>query len=336
MRPFLLACLNVLLLPLYAFFLLAAFLATWVPMFPTRNGLANLRARMNISTFKARLILTGVFFQYAITTVEMAIIWPLGLMHLRNRAEFEAFVGALAKKYDLSRHGLALLMAHHGHIEEMGEALSRALKVHRIGGGKSELHALAKPAAFSLGTRYMGWYRNRRGIEVLWTDRKDLVRAMIQVAKSGGSLVFVADQKPDVGGIFARFFGEYSSFPYRGPDVAVNSGLAFLHGTARRLWPGCFEILFSEGHNSHLPAWESEPRIPGNVESEPCEVWCNGLNDREIRMAPVVGAFAGWLEAVVRISLTQWCWDYRKWSRKPSAGSQANASAAQTISEVAR
>lgn len=329
MRLIALALLNILLLPLYGAFLLLAVLLVLVPIFPTRNGLQNLHERVGVSRIRARVILIGVYCQYAFTGVEMALFWPLGLMHVTNRHEFEDFMRKIWQKYGSDQRGVALLMGHHGHIEEMGNAMARALKVCGFPG---QLHALAKPAAMRIGTLIMGWYRSRRSIGVLWTDRRDLLRAMLQVAKSGGSLIFVADQKPESGGVFTEFFGKHAAFPYRGPGAVISTGLPFVHGTAMRLWPGCFRILYGEGANHHIAAYSEQSPISGNCDAQPSSVWTQGMDNREQQMAPVIAAFSGWMEAAIRQSLTQWCWDYRKWSRAP--GNNTHRPATQPVAKI--
>ena len=309
---------QVFLAPVHAVVFLLSFLLTLVPVFPTRTGLSNLRTRLGVRGCKAHGLLAGVFFNYYLYALEVFLLWPLGLETVEREDELLRYMLALREKYGLpSDRGFVVLGAHFSNIESAGAALCRVFRQ----GGFGEHVILAKPSSVRGVTKFFQVYRNQRGIRLLWTDRKDLLRQLLQHARSGDSLCFLVDQKPAIGGIFARFFNEWAAFPFAGPDVGLRFDMPVLHVTAKRILPGWFRLEFAEGENSRLRIART---LPLDVERTGTRYECRDvltlhLGEKELRMAPVMSAFAGWLEVVVRQAPTQWFWDYRKWSRKPKS-----------------
>lgn len=305
-----------LLTPLHAIVGLFAFVLTWLPIFPTRTGLTNLRCRLGLGWLKSRGVLSVVYFNYYLYALEVFVLWPLGLETMEREDELLRFMLALREKYDMPSHrGFIVLGAHFSNIESAGAALCRVFQK----GGMGEHVILAKPSALKLITAFFQFYRGRRGIRLLWTDRKDLLRSLLNHARAGDSLCFLVDQKPSSGGIFVKFFNEWAAFPYAGPDVGLRFECPVMHVTARRILPGWFRLEFAEGENSRLRiARPLPPDVQRTGTQYECrEVYAQHLSEKELRMAPVLSAFAGWLEVVVRSAPSQWFWDYRKWSRKP-------------------
>jgi lauroyl/myristoyl acyltransferase len=325
-RKALLIGVQLALLPVYAPVLLLCFFLTMVPTFPTRTGLANLKDRLSARGAGAHALLACVYFNYFVYLIEVVLLWPLGLEVVEGEADLLAYMGALKLKYGLpEKRGFVVVGAHFSNIESAGAALCRTFRDARMG----DHVILAKPAASAWMTRLLDSYRTRRGIHLLWTDRKDLLRVLVEHARTGDSLCFLVDQKPASGGLFVRFFGAWAAFPYAGPDVGLRFEMPVLHVTARRILPGWFRLVYAEGENSHLRVARS---MPPDVERsgtryEVNEVYREQLTAKELRMAPIMGAYAGWLEAVIRSAPTQWFWDYRKWSRKPGPSNKAADSA---------
>ena len=98
-----------------------------------------------------------------------------------------------------------------------------------------------------------------------------------------------------------RFFQEDAAFPGKGVSVALAQGMAFVHVTMRRLSLGHFQMICEEGCNTH--------HTQGIVNDSDAPV-------SDLLIADVLGAYARWLEGVIREEPGQWSWDYRKWSRK--------------------
>ncbi|NBW81826.1 hypothetical protein EBR21_08735 [bacterium] len=150
--------------------------------------------------------------------------------------------------------------------------------------------ALAKPGRSEWITKTLAWYRNKRGIEVLWTNRKDLVKSMLQFLKNGRAVALLVDQKPSSAGNFVEFFGKQSAFPDGGIEVALRTKSNFIFVTSRRILPGVY-------------TFEGRSLVAGENHS--------------LNATTIISEYARWLEKVIVLSPWQWCWDYRKWSRQP-------------------
>lgn len=280
--------LNLALAPIYSVFLLICFLISFSPLFPSRIARENFKKRLHLNAVESILATTATLFHYVLVVLEDFIFWPLGLIAIRdNEITHSEIVGA-SKQASSKSKGLIVLSAHFGNIEITAQSLNSLL----CGQVTSEqkIMALAKPSRSPWATKLLAWYRSQRGIEVLWTNRKDLVKAMILALKSGRALALLVDQKPASAGHFIEFFGAQSAFPDGGVEVAARTQSEFVFFTSRRLWPGYYTY---EG--IHFKATEDKP-----------------LNAPQI-----LAGYARWLETVIQISPWQWSWDYKKWSRQP-------------------
>lgn len=321
MRVFALAAVTLLLAPLFVFGALCAALLVCLPLFPTRTGTRNLRARLGASWLGARWQLFGVYMHYVSYAIEAFVLSPLGLVVMGNATECQKFFIQVQHKYGLARStGFLMAGAHYGNIEALGGAVSGLLTA-EFG---TELYVLAKPSATPFLTRFIQSYRDSRGIRALLTDRKDLVRGMLECLKKGHTLGLLIDQKPASGGLFVSFFGKPCAFPVAGLELGVKLGIPVVYITARRIWPGYFKMLFADGSNLHLKPLSNagELTLPsstplGNTPVFAATLFDASLSPKQMRVAEMVAAYVGWLEGIVRAKPTQWCWDYRKWSREP-------------------
>lgn len=299
---------NILLSPLYAVFWLTALLVTFLPIFPSKVGLKNLRERLQTSRLRAHVILTNVFFGYVIYFFEAAVLFPLGLCSVENENESTAVFSALKEKFHPNaKVGFACLGAHFSNIEEAGGNVARSLAEV----SDSRFVCLAKPGAISLVTKFFDWYRGLHKIDVLWTNRKDLVRAMLLTAKQGNSIGYLIDQKPAGRGIFIEFFGKFCAFPFAGLEVALKAKMPVVHVTFQRIFPGRFRCIIEEGFQPHLgeSCDETSPRFARYLKE--------GITSSEIPTAQIMACYVRWLEETIRRAPAQWAWDYKKWSRNP-------------------
>ncbi len=87
------------------------------------------------------------------------------------------------------------------------------------------LHVLAKPAKRKFLTRFLAGLRARMQVNVLWTDRKTLLRDMLGALRRGESLGFVMDQKPEGRqGPKVDFLGLPTEFVTGPAAMAIRSG----------------------------------------------------------------------------------------------------------------
>lgn len=233
------------------------------------------------------LATTATLFHYVLILIEDFILWPLGLIVLRENSTSCQEVTTASLRAKSNSIGLTVLSAHFGNIEITAQFLNLLLQGQVT--EKQLIIALAKPSRAQFITRLLGWYRGLRGIEVLWTNRKDLVKAMLSALKNGRAIALLIDQNPRLK-VFVDFYGAQSAFPEGGVDIAMRSNCEFVCAASRRIWPGIYTF-------------------------EGCSLQFS--EDSQRRTETVVRLYARWLESVIELSPWQWCWDYRKWSRQP-------------------
>ena len=311
---------NIALIPVYLALLAIALVLSVVPLNPTRLCWSNLRSRYGAGFFKAWVITVGVYLNYGVYALEALVFWRLGAVVVQNETEYFKFLESAAKTYDLkkSNKGFLFLGAHFCVIEQIGHMMNLYLRGHHGG----EVNVLFKPAR----TPFMSWflesYRRSRRFKAIRTGDAAKVKSAIETClKNGDSLALVADQKPKKGGIFLEFFGEFAGFPFAGVKQAVGHPIVCVANTARRILPGMFRLDYALMPNDHLiainPAALSE--CINSIQFEPAAIF------DQVNITPLAGAhtvavmahYAGWLQKVIQTSPSQWCWDYRKWSRKP-------------------
>jgi lauroyl/myristoyl acyltransferase len=293
------------LLCLVCFFPLAVLIAI-SPLTPARICRSNLSKQLKINHTKTIALTSRLFLNYSVYFLETAIVRTFGAEKIVNLNELISFLQDCKAKFGAER-GFIFLSAHMSNIEAAGEALKNACQAAGVG----TYVALAKPSRSGAVQKFLSWMRLRRGLRILWTDRKDLLREMLKTCQQGNSLGFLVDQKPSSGGIFVRFFEDWAAFPVAGPELGIRTGLVFLHVCAVRTGVGTFKMVFAEGDNTHLGY---EPYLASN------EVFRLGLNSKEIKVAPVLALYVCWLQELVSLNPSQWFWDYRKWSRQPHNG----------------
>lgn len=287
---------NALLLPFYIFLFLLTTIIALTPLFPARVARSNLRSKMGATGLGVILGTGAVLFHYVLVVVEDFVFWPIGGLLIRDNPETRAQLESASIYAHENSLGIAVLAAHFGNIEVTGDALALTLKKHVA--PSTPIMALAKPSKNLGVTRLLAWYRAKRKIEIIFTNRKDLVRAMLQSFKQGRALALLVDQKPASAGRFVDFFGAPAAFPDGGIEVALRSKSEFICATSRRIWPGCYTF---EGQ------WLQNERLS----EEPAEA--------------ILRSYARWLEDVIALSPWQWCWDYKKWSRQPTHVAPANS-----------
>ena len=280
-----------------------AALSAALPLNPTLVCQRNLRERLKVGWFVAYTFNVRIFLNYAVYFVETILVRSLDIEQVENQNELTAFLKQSRQKFGAQK-GFLFLSAHLSNIEAAGEALQRSCLM----SGEGRYVVLAKPADTKWIQSFLTWMRQRRGLEILWTDRKDLLREMMKVCQGGNSLGLLVDQKPSQGGIFVQFFDRWAAFPVAGPELCVRAGMIIVHVCAVRTGLGKFRMEFAEGDNSHLGLGQKAQMSPIHWE---------GLAEKERKVAPIFAAFAFWLEDLIRQFPTQWFWDYRKWSRQP-------------------
>lgn len=323
------ALISFLLLPAYAAFLFAALLLAALPINSTRTCFRNLRERLKVGSVRAYFITTGVYLNYAFYAIDLLVYWPLGATIDVNLNEYFRFLDNVVEGYGLrsSRQGFLFLGGHYSAVEQAGGAMETYLRLHHIG----EIYVLSKPSPSPVLTKVLDLYRTRRRFSVIWKRNAAQVNSEMKAALDRGhSMALVNDQKASKGGLFVEFFGAFASFPFKGIDLVKEHPVACVANNARRLLPGLFRMEFALMPNNHLrvtnpaalqSAKDSMTYTPALVlgsDHSPSETApINTQHSIDPTVQQIMSHFVGWLEAVIRRSPHQWCWDYKKWSRRP-------------------
>ncbi len=158
-------------------------------------------------------------------------------------------------------------------------------------------HVLAKPAKVAAFTLFLDDLRNQMGTHVLWTDKKSLLRDMLKALRSGESVGFVMDQKPEGRqGPLVDFLGVPTEFVSGPGQMTVKTGCAAISIFCLREGPFRYRIL------SDMVV------APGHAETDEGAI--------TQRMADAISR-------AVRLYPEQWTWNYKRWrDSQPLGGTQ--------------
>jgi lauroyl/myristoyl acyltransferase len=262
-----------------------------IPLFPTRNLRANVQNRLTLNKIQSLVFAFRVYANYMKYFFESLFILPLGCVECANFNEiaqkFKEY--SLALPQNFPNRGFVLLSAHFGHIESAGLLVSKALASNNL----EPMFVLAQPSKNKMVQHVVEAYRKMAQLNVILTQRSQMVRTLLKSCKEGKNLGLLVDQKPRKDGIFISFFGKPAAFPSTGLSLCVREGLSPVYVVAERIAMGKFHIHLEKG------------RIPP---SDKDALWV----EQEMTH------FANWLEKRIRAAPHQWFWDYRKWSRNPT------------------
>ncbi len=300
---------NICLLPLYMVFIVLASVFVWLPVYPNKVGVRNFQKRLNTGSLKARWYLFSVYLNYIAHFFEIFVLIPLKIQHIRNDIEVENFMDELNEIYGFEQKtGLMLMGAHFGNIEVAGNKIAEIFKKKY----NKKFFVLSKPFSSKLLTRFLEKYRNFFGMQVIQTNRKDLSRAVLTTLKNGHGMGLISDQKPKTNGVFSSFFGEWAEFPVSGLDMALRAGVPGAFIVAKRISPGQFTFYFAHSTANSVAIGNSNLKLN--------RILFENKMQRTAESLRLMALYVGWLESCVEHNLFQWCWDYKKWSRKPTFG----------------
>ena len=160
------------------------------------------------------------------------------------------------------------------------------------------LHVLAKPSRSRLLTAFLGVLRERMGTHVLWTDKKTLLRDMLEALRRREALGFVMDQKPEGrSGPVVPFLGVETEFVFGPEKLARKVGCPVIAIFCVREGPLTYRLL---GETLFGPPG---PQGPG---ADPA---CA----QSTADAVVTARCAEAIERVIRAYPEQWTWTYKRW-----------------------
>ena len=178
-----------------------------------------------------------------------------------------------------SQKGVIVVTAHLGAWEFVGRYCSKA-----VGEG---FVALAKPSKSRAITEYLDRCRARMNTFVLWTDRKTLLKDMLETMNGNQMLGLVSDQKPNSRkGPVVRFFGRDTAFVSGPAKLAIKTKAPILTVFCMREAPWRYRII----HKTIID--------PNHSESD------------EVMLTQ---SFASEIERVIRLYPEQWVWNYKRW-----------------------
>ncbi len=158
-------------------------------------------------------------------------------------------------------------------------------------------HVLAKPAKSAAFTAFLDGLRNKMGTRVLWTDKKSLLRDMLKALRSGESVGFVMDQKPEGRqGPLVTFLGVPTEFVSGPAQMTVKTGCAVVSVFCMR--EGAFRYRLVS--KTLVP--------PGHAETDE---------------AMLTQRMADEITRAIRLYPEQWTWNYKRWRDvQPAGGTQ--------------
>lgn len=152
---------------------------------------------------------------------------------------------------------------------------------------KETFNALAKPSKSPAVTQYMDETRGKMNTNVLWTDKKTLLKDMISVIRKGEILGFVMDQKPDSRkGPEVEFFDRPTVFVSGPAKLAAKMNSPVLGVFCMREGPWQYRIV-------HKVILEAEHDVSDELH--------------------LTQEMASEIERVIKLYPEQWVWNYKRW-----------------------
>ena len=176
--------------------------------------------------------------------------------------------------------GVILVTGHIGSWEILAGAAARAVG--------EEFSVLAKPGKHRWLTNRMQRLRRRFGIQVLWSDRRTILKEMLSLVRGGGLLGFVMDQKPEGRkGVRLSFLGHGAEFVSGPAAVACKTNAAVL-------------AIFCTRQDAWKYKLDCQTLYPA----------AHGESESEAMTQKMVEAIA----TKIREYPEQWTWNYKRWN----------------------
>ena len=186
--------------------------------------------------------------------------------------------------------GLLLVGAHYGNFEIIGYLLG-------LFGFRT--YSIARPLDNKFINNYLYGVRKRVGQKII--DKKGAAELMEEIASSGDTLCFIADQDAGRKGIFVDFFGRKASTYKSIGLIAITRNIPIVVGCSRRIDN---RFYFEIGMNRII--------FP--------EEWAEKENPLEWVTAEYTKA----IEEFIREDPSQYWWLHRRWKHQPRIKNQNN------------
>lgn len=317
--------LNFFFLPIYFLLFTFCVFLSFIPIFPSKVARENLKEQLGLKGIKVSFLISLVYLGYVFYFFEAFIfeVFHLNSCLLEKGFHFDELLKGLREKYPSAKdRGIVYILSHMANVE----MYSIPVLEEYASGHHSKVYALAQPSRIKFINKLLSWYRLRPGMGIIWTDKRIFSKMEEVIIQEQASFCMLVDQKPKSGGLFIRFFGKYAAFPISGLRMCMNQNLIVVYASAYRILPGIVKLKMQCGKNPHLKdniEIYSEPSFLSTSSLGKAELYQNSfIKEREKDVSLEMSYFVNWIENEIKKHPGQWCWDYKKWSRKPSENSK--------------
>jgi len=193
--------------------------------------------------------------------------------------------------------GVIIVTGHIGNWESAGVAIAGAI---------TPITSVARPLDNPLLDSYLVRARRTTGQRIV--PKRGALRAMVNVLRSGGTMIVVGDQHAGADGIVVDFFGQPASTIGSVASLAVRFDAAIVPGYSRRVAPFRHCVQFDE------------PLLADRAAA------------RQDEVRRLTEQFTKRLESYVRQCPDQWLWLHRRWRAAWPADTRRPASAGTAVS----
>lgn len=179
--------------------------------------------------------------------------------------------------------GLLMLTAHYGNFEIMG---------YLLGLFGFNIYSIARPLDNKFINNYLYGVRRKAGQKIV--DKKGAAPIMGDIASSGATLCFIADQDAGKKGIFVDFFGRKASSYKSIALLAVINNIPVGIGYSRRV-----------GNRFYFEIGVTRIIFP--------EEWA----DKEKPLEWITAEYTKAMEVFIRAEPSQYWWLHRRWKHQP-------------------
>ena len=221
-----------------------------------------------------------------IVMLTIDILFTPRLVKKHNWRDYSRYKNAERAKWLMKEgKGLLLVGAHYGNFEIIGYLLG-------LFGFRT--YSIARPLDNKFINNYLYGVRSRVGQTII--DKKGAAELMEEIAKSGDTLCFIADQDAGRKGIFVDFFGRKASTYKSIGLIAITRNIPIVVGYSRRI-----------DNRFYFEIGMSRIIFP--------EEWA----DKENPLEWVTAEYTKATEEFIRQDPTQYWWLHRRWKHRPKS-----------------
>jgi KDO2-lipid IV(A) lauroyltransferase len=219
-----------------------------------------------------------------IVMLTIDILFTPRLVKKHNWRDYSRYKNAERAKWLMKEgRGLLLVGAHYGNFEIIGYLLG-------LFGFRT--YSIARPLDNKFINKYLYGVRRRVGQKII--DKKGAAELMEEIASSGDTLCFIADQDAGRKGIFVDFFGRKASTYKSIGLIAITRNIPIVVGYSRRI-----------DNRFYFEIGMSRIIFP--------EEWA----DKENPLEWITAEYTKAIEEFIRQDPSQYWWLHRRWKHRP-------------------